>query len=448
LELNVLSPTSLTASLRRAGTTTTLGAAALAAALVLAGSSPQLAPVATSTPVTPGPITGYGFDQCETPSQTAMSAWHKYSPFRAVGIYMSGALRYCRDQPNLTPTWVHNQLAAGWRLLPIHLGRQANCTTVERYQTRRISADPTNNYAKARAQGVSEAKSAITAATNLGIRHWSTLFYDLESFDTSKTSCRVSALSFLDGWDDQLKSSSFHSGVYSSAATGIKMLDDARVDPDNRFSLPTYIWIAEWNDKRTTTSTYVRADGWPGRRLHQYHGGHDATYGGVTINIDSNYLDLHGFPTCTRDDVNRSSYRYTTPDVSRDLVTPLHCQLKKNGYYLHTVTDAWNTWTTSALNAFQKKVSHPIGNRVSRADWVALLSAGTSGAEISRGDSGAEVSRAQRALNAATSKGLIVNGVFGSSTYWATISYQRAVGIPATGRIGRWTWSYLTAGKY
>ena len=79
---------------------------------------------------------------------------------------------------------------------------------------------------------------------------------------------------------------------------------------------------------------------------------------------------------------------------------------------------------------------------------MALLSAGTSGAEISRGSSGAEVSQAQRALNAATSKGLIVNGVFGSSTYWATISYQRAVGIPATGRIGRWTWSYLTAGKY
>jgi len=448
LELFVPSLTSLTVSLRRAATTAVAATTALTAALVLGGSSPELTAVASSNPVTPGPITGYGFDRCETPSQSAMSTWHKYSPFRAAGIYMSGSLRYCRDQPNLTPTWVHTQLAAGWRLLPIHLGRQANCTTVERYQAHRISADPTNSYAYARSQGVTEAKEAVVAAGKLGIPRHSTIFYDLESFDITKTSCRRSALRFLGAWSSQLKSSGYVSGVYSSAATGIRMLDDARVDPDNTVPLPSYIWIADWNDKRNTSSTYIRSDGWPGHRLHQYHGGHNATYGGVTMNIDSDYLDLHGFPTCSAKDVNRATYRYTTPDVRRDLVTPLQCQLKKNGYYLHTVTGAWNNWTTSAVNAFQKKVSHSTGPRFSRSDWVALLSAGTSGATLSRGSSGADVSRAQRALNAATSQELPITGVFGTAMYQATISYQKANGIPATGNIGPLTWRALTAGKY
>jgi peptidoglycan hydrolase-like protein with peptidoglycan-binding domain len=444
----VHSPTSLTASLRRA-TTTVAAAAALTAALVLGGSSPELAAGATSNPVTPGPITGYGFDRCETPSQSAMTAWRKHSPFRAAGIYLSGSLRYCDDQPNLTATWVHTQLAAGWRLLPIHLGRQANCTTVARYQAHRISAAPTNNYAYARSQGIAEAKVAVTAAEKLGIPRHSTIFYDLESFDIGKSACRASALRFLGAWTSQLRSSGYYPGVYSSAATGIKMLDDARVDASNTVPLPSYIWIADWNDKRNTSSTYIRADGWPGHRLHQYHGGHNATYGGVTMNIDSNYLDLHGFPKCSPANINRSTYRYTTPDVRRDLVTPLQCMLKKNGYYPQTVTGAWNTWTTAAVQAFQAKLHHPKSVSFSRSDWVALLSAGTQHTVLKPGVQGWDVIRAQRALNAATSAGLTITGTYNEATQRAAVAYQKANDItPAQGIIASITWRYLTLGRW
>ena len=55
---------------------------------------------------TPGDFTGYGFDQCLAPSQSAMDHWLSHSPFLAVGIYISGDSRACRSQPNLTPTWV------------------------------------------------------------------------------------------------------------------------------------------------------------------------------------------------------------------------------------------------------------------------------------------------------------------------------------------------------
>lgn len=435
------------AQARRTAVTTTVVAIAVAASLALTGSTVRLA-ATTANPVTPGSVSGYGFDQCQAPSQAAMTAWHKYSPFRAAGIYLSGSLRYCHDQPNLTPTWVHTQLAAGWRLLPIHLGRQASCTTVARYQTKKINANPADSYAEARAQGVAEAKVAVAAARNVGIPRRSTLFYDLESFDINKSGCRYSALWFLGAWTNQLKASGYASGVYSSAATGIKMLDDARVAPKNPVPLPDFIWIADWNDKRDTASTYIRSDGWPGRRIHQYRGGHDETYGGVTINIDSSVLDLHGFPSCSQANTDRSTYRYTTPDIRRDLVTPLQCQLKKNGYYPHTVTGAWNSATSTAVIAFQNHVSHPTATHFSRADWVALLSAGSSRTTLQRGSKGLDVVRAQRALNAATSKSLTITGVFDDRTYWATISYQTATGIQTTGRIGPTTWRFLTAGRW
>src|SRR3954454_6926772 len=135
--------------------------AGLAATVGLRASTSTATP---PNPVTPGNMVGYGFDQCEAPSQAAMTAWLRYSPFRAVGIYMSGALRYCQAQTNLTPTWVSTQLATGWRLLPIHLGAQASCTTRDRYQKDKISADATNNYEAARIQARAEATQAVAAA--------------------------------------------------------------------------------------------------------------------------------------------------------------------------------------------------------------------------------------------------------------------------------------------
>ncbi len=420
--------------------------ALLASATLTTSTSSQL--VAASNPITPGPISGYGFDQCEAPSQAAMSAWRKHSPFRAAGIYISGRLRFCQEQTNLTPEWVRTQLAAGWRLLPLHVGRQASCTTRDRYLSYRISANPASTYLAARKQGRAEAKIAIEAARALGIPSRSTLYYDLEAFDASQASCRVSALWFLGGWTNALKEANYVSGVYSSAASGIKALDDQRVTPGNPIPMPHQIWIAEWNGERTVQSDYVRDDGWRGRRIHQYRGGHEETYGGYTINIDSNILDLHGFPGCAARNVNRSTYRLTTPDIRRDLVTPLQCMLKKNGYYPGTVTGAWNTSTTYAVKAFQDKIGHPQGTAFRQADWVSLLVAGTSRATIRLGSTGQDVLRAQRALNAAGDARLTINGRFDAATYWATKSYQKAVGVGSTGVIGPVTWRYLYYGKW
>ena len=223
-----------------------------------------------------------------------MDAWLTGSPYWAVGIYLSGDSRGCLSQPNLTPAWVSTQLAHGWRLLPITLGPQASCTTRERYLHQvRIHPSPTGSYASARRQGRAEARKTVAAARRLGISARSTLWYDLESFATSSTRCRESALSFLSAWTDQLHDLRYVSGVYSSAASGIKILDDARTTRPGRYRMPDRIWIADWNGRADVASSYVRRDGWTShRRVHQYRGGHDETHGGVRINIDTDWLDL------------------------------------------------------------------------------------------------------------------------------------------------------------
>jgi len=148
-------------------------------------------PASASNVVTPGNFTGYGFDQCTAPTQAAMDAWLSSSPYWAVGIYISGDSRYCTEQPNLTPAWVDTQLANGWRLLPITLGPQAWCTTRQRYLKQvRISPDDTDGYAKARAQGRAEASKTVSAAEALGMAARSTMWYDIEAFDISRTQRR------------------------------------------------------------------------------------------------------------------------------------------------------------------------------------------------------------------------------------------------------------------
>src|SRR4051794_7429542 len=170
---------------------TTLALAAGVTAAVPAGTA---ATAATANIVTPGSFRGYGFDQCLAPTQRTMDAWLNHSPFLAVGIYISGASRACRDQPNLTPTWITTQLQSGWRLLPITLGPQAPCNPrFPRYgHDHVIDNHPGSGgkYSKARQQGAAEAGKAVSAAAKLGLAEGSTLWYDLEGFDQTNVRCR------------------------------------------------------------------------------------------------------------------------------------------------------------------------------------------------------------------------------------------------------------------
>ncbi|MBE1491704.1 glycoside hydrolase domain-containing protein [Plantactinospora soyae] len=250
-----------------------------------AGSTSRLtagaAPLAAAGPQ-PGTFTGRGFDTCTAPSQSVMNTWRASSPYRAVGIYISGASRSCA-QPNLTATWVTNQTNNGWRLIPIELDNQAPCGT----RQPKMSADPTT----ARSQGASRATSSVNAARALGIPAGSTIYNDIEQYP-SNASCKAAVLSYLSGWTERLHTLGYLSGMYSSGSSGVRDLCSAYNDP--AYTRVDHLWFAWWNNMADTDAgPYCPAEYYANhQRLHQYAGDVYETWGGVQMRIDRNYLDV------------------------------------------------------------------------------------------------------------------------------------------------------------
>jgi hypothetical protein len=221
--------------------------------------------------------TGLGFDPCATPSMSAMSAW-SLSPYRAVGVYVGGANMAC-SQPNLTSTWTRTEEAAGWHLIPTYVGLQAPVSS--------CSCAPIN-LSRAAAEGAAAANDAMARSSAVGIGRGSPVYFDMEAYSPGGSNT-AAVLRFLSAWTSTLHSGGYVSGVYSSAGSGIRDLATAL---GTSFVPPDDIWIADWNGLHTTSDPYVPSSDWPShQRLHQYSGGQNVTYGGVTMNIDGDYLD-------------------------------------------------------------------------------------------------------------------------------------------------------------
>jgi hypothetical protein len=236
-------------------------------------------------PPPPPPPPTKGFDACAAPSQSTMSTWKQSSPYSNVGIYIGGSARGCA-QPNLTSNWVVNVRGQGWGLLPIWVGGQAPCTTLTRVT--KISPD----FLQAWYQGINEANAAADAAGALGIGPGAPIYYDMEAYPRGGA-CTTAVLQFTDGWVGQLHARGYQAGMYSSLCSGI--MDQAQAVGTGRLPLDA-IWIAAWNDKPSIygfgAPCALNDLYWNQRqRVHQYTGGHDESYGGVLINIDSNLVD-------------------------------------------------------------------------------------------------------------------------------------------------------------
>ena len=223
-------------------------------------------------------FTGLGFDACSAPSTRSMAAWAS-SPYRAVGVYIGGINRAC-SQPSLTASWVSQQTEAGWHLIPTYVGLQA--------PTSACSSCAKLTSSQATAQGTAAAIDAVEEAGAVAMGPGSPLYFDMESYSQT-SSATAATLAFLEAWTEKLHALGYRSGVYSSSASGI---EDLAGQIGSGYELPDDIWIANWNGQQNTLDSVVPASAWtPHRRIHQYRGGHNETYGGVTINIDNNYVD-------------------------------------------------------------------------------------------------------------------------------------------------------------
>jgi hypothetical protein len=221
---------------------------------------------------------GLGFDACTAPSRRSMRAWDS-SPYRAIGVYIGGLNRGC-SQPNLTSSWVAEQVAAGWSLIPTYVGLQAPTSSCTSCATLSASA--------AASQGSAAAVDAVEDAVAVGIGPGSPIYYDMESYSRT-TSATSATLTFLAAWTAKLHALGYVSGVYSSGASGIADLVDRL---GGGYLQPDHLWIANWDGRKTADDPYVPDDAWSeGQRIRQYRGGHDETWGGVTINVDNNYVE-------------------------------------------------------------------------------------------------------------------------------------------------------------
>jgi len=276
---------------RAAGDTRAVGILLASAAVVVGMASPV-----SAAPQAPGTYRGLGFDTCVAPNQATMDAWRAKSPFRAVGIYVSGNSRYCGDayQPNLNKNWVAQNSRNGWRFIPIHVGYQSPCfknNPNSRVQKKKMSSD----LGKARQQARSDAAETIGALRRLGFPGGSASYLDLEWYKRT-ASCDNAVLQFMDAWTETLHSNGYRSGVYSSGSAAIKLLDEAITARRPNITPPDHVWIA-WTNKVADTDggpylkdAYFRNK----QRIHQYKNGSKVAFGGKTLTIDWNAMDVSG----------------------------------------------------------------------------------------------------------------------------------------------------------
>jgi hypothetical protein len=234
-----------------------------------------LRPAAIRQSAPQGVVKGPGFDTCAAPSAATMRRWLS-SPYRAVGIYIGGVNRACA-QASLTSAWLRTIQAEGWRYFPMYVGLQAPC--VAGFGDATIKAD------SAAAEGKAAADDAVTQAGDLGIPSGTPIIFDMEAY---RGGCHAAVITFLSAWDSELHARGYVAGIYESFSNIADLIAAA-----GQMTEPDVIHYADWDGHATTTSSYMPSNRWTSnQRIHQYMGGHNETWGGKTINIDNDQLDV------------------------------------------------------------------------------------------------------------------------------------------------------------
>ena len=249
---------------------------------------------------------GEGFDTCDAPSPAEMATWRADSPFGAAGVYIGGANAACT---NITSTWVDEETATGWDLFPLYVGLQAPCVDQSGLAT--MSSTP----ATAEKQGTEEAENAVEEAEGFGFPAGSTLYFDMEAWNVSSSSCNEAVLDFITGWTSELHSGGFKSGMYGSLLAGVASPGVAALY--GTAGAPDAIDFAAWDGDATTTTSYLPSSDWPDGRIKQFEGNTEVSYGHVAIDVDLDELDgpAVGVPTTVSEHPTLASIEPSTAPV-------------------------------------------------------------------------------------------------------------------------------------
>jgi hypothetical protein len=239
-------------------------------------------------PAHPSREPSLGFDTCDTPGVGEMWVWRQYSPYSTVAVYMGGELRHCKNPFLDEGVWVPRVVEQGWRIIPIYVGPQAPCTNY------RVTIDAENPDQHGAAIG----RDAVARARIVGLPPGAPVYYDLEAYRGTDLACSDAVNAFLSGWIREVRAAGYKTGLYATPESGLAAQVRATVNP--ALATVDAIWIARWSGQPNLFGydpNVLPTSMWGQRsRIHQFLGDHDETWGGVTMNIDSNFVDGPIYP--------------------------------------------------------------------------------------------------------------------------------------------------------
>jgi len=230
---------------------------------------------------------GHAFDKCEIPTLSQLQSWYNNGPYRAVNLYIGGISRFCSNKP-LSASYIQSIYRQGWKLIPTWVGHQAPCT--------KFKYPFSYNVNEAYQTGVDNANQASARLKEYNLSNadgsGSIIYLDLEHFAYT-ASCSAAARAYVNGWTTRLAQLGIRSGLYSTSSG---------IEANEFYNLSTPInaaWIAEWYttpkfrpDETVWNLLHLSNEYWTSnQRIVQYSGGHFETWGGVSLEIDSNVAD-------------------------------------------------------------------------------------------------------------------------------------------------------------
>jgi hypothetical protein len=198
----------------------------------------------------PGPVVTVadGWDQeCALDTGQVAAIFDNYQYIYFYGFYLDApnAAAWnsgeCPDQPShADESTIQADADIGIGLGLFYTGLQNPCSN--------YSDDFSTNTSTAYSQGEDAAANAWDEAEGLGFPGNVYIYYDLEAYNTTNSTCVSASTSYISGWDSEMEGLGGHPGVYGSVC-GSDLTELASSSPD-----PQAIWGA-WYNTTASTST-------------------------------------------------------------------------------------------------------------------------------------------------------------------------------------------------
>lgn len=219
--------------------------------------------------------------------------------------------------------------------------------------------------------------------------------------------------------------------------------------------MPDQVWYAWFNGRADVDidPRWVRDRSWKGQRVHQYEAHTSATYGGVPLTIDRNFMELDGGAQpprrarqCGGTSLDFGAYPRLGPGSRGDRVKALQCLLKKNARYRGRLDAEFDRDVVRSVRSFQRRHDLRVTGKTDAATWTALFAQGSTPL-LKVGSAGEPVLRLQRSLRAAGFGSVKPTGVATERTAKAVRRLQQALGLDPTGVVTADTWAALQEGR-